>query len=407
MLAKRSFLSRRKGIFRYFSAIVLAKLLSPFFYFQLKKKKIALIGGHCGEKYADNAAALHHYLRANFPDYTVYFGLSNKRAAIRASIDGPVYQLGSVWNYLLYSFASVCYYSHSLESDIAPEIDFSCFSNRKLIKVYLGHGIDGLKKNLFIFDTRRSNYFICSSHQEAVIKNNDWGIPKEKLIVTGMPRYDALYMKRSQGPSRTILYMPTWREWLNADQIFFESCFYKQVTQLLNDRALADVLKQHRYQLKVMLHPFLHSVFKTFKQNNNHLDDIIFCQPDQSIQDLIVECDLLITDYSSVSWDFYYLNKPVLFFQFDQAEYLEKRGAYLDFSKELFGDVVFLSDEVAKKLDRILSLDRLSDYYKNQVSQKNHFDFYDHKNCLRIVQHTLPGYQESERLIAATRQPDR
>ncbi|MFX3616505.1 MAG: CDP-glycerol glycerophosphotransferase family protein [Sporolactobacillus sp.] len=404
MLAKKSFLSRKKGLFRFLPAMVLAKLLSPFFYFLLKNKKIALVGGHCGEKYADNAAALHQYLRANCPDYTIYFGLSKKHGAIRAAIDGPVYQLGSVWNYLLYLFADVCYYSHSLESDVAPEIDFTRFASRQLIKVYLGHGIDGLKRNLFIFDTRHSNYFVCSSYQEAVIKNKHWGIPKEKLIVTGMSRYDALYMKRKHAPTRTVLYMPTWREWLSADRTFFDSHFYQHVAQLLNDQTLGEVLKQRGYHLKVMLHPFLHSVFQTFTADNDHLKDVSFCRPDQSIQDLILECDMLITDYSSVSWDFYYLDKPVLFFQFDQAEYLEKRGAYLDFSKELFGEVTFSADETVQKLDQILSLNRLSDYYKDQVSQKNHFDFYDNKNCLRIVQHTLPGYRDSSRLIAAAQQ---
>lgn len=390
MLAKHSFLSRRKGLIRYLPAMVLAKILRPFFYFYFRKKKIVLIGGHCGEKYADNAAALHQFLLKNGPSYTVYFGLNHRHDPIAETIGGPVFQLGTIWNYLLYDHAVACYYSHSLESDVAPEIDFTRLANPKLTKVYLGHGIDGLKRNLFIFDTRRSTFFICSSEREKQIKNKYWGIPEKKLMVTGMPRYDTLYLKRMHRPSQTILYMPTWREWLNADPSFFSSSFYQHVSGFLNSHELDTVLKRHGYQLNVMLHPFLHSVFSEFAGKNRSLSSITFCRPDQNIQELILASDMLITDYSSVSWDFYYLSKPVLFFQFDQTEYLEKRGAYLDFSKDLFGSVTFHEKETVKHLDQILSLKKPEDYYRHQVSQKDHFDFYDTDNCQRVIKYTLP-----------------
>ncbi|MFT8311135.1 MAG: CDP-glycerol glycerophosphotransferase family protein [Sporolactobacillus sp.] len=391
MLAKKSFLSRRKGFLRYLPAMLLAVLLKPLFFIYFKKKKIVLIGGHCGEKYADNAAALHRFLIKNHPEYTVYFGLTDRNDTLMRTIGGPTYQLGSVWNYLLYGYAVICYYSHSLESDVAPEIDFTPFARTKLIKVYLGHGIDGLKRNLFIFDTRHSNYFVCSSKQEKLIKKNEWGIPENKLIVTGLPRYDELYLKHDQPSTRTILYMPTWREWLNADQSFFFSDFYKHVSALLNNQLLEQTLLHYGYHLKVMLHPFLHSVFKKFMEQNHRLHSVYFCNPDEEIQKLILRSDVLITDYSSVSWDFYYLDKPVLFYQFDQSEYLEKRGSYLDFSKDLFGSVTYNADDTVKMLGEILSLSKHSDYYQNKINQKNHFDFYDTNNCQRVVQQTLPN----------------
>ncbi|RYM05612.1 hypothetical protein EWH99_05235 [Sporolactobacillus sp. THM7-7] len=393
MIAKKSFLPRKKGLSHYLPAIILAKVLRPFFYFYFRKKKIALIGGHCGEKYADNAAAMHRFLRKNCPDYIVFFGLNDVHSPVAETIDGPVYKLGSVWNYLLYDHAVISYYSHSLESDVAPAIDFSRFANPKLIKVYMGHGVDGLKKNLFNFDTRRSTYFICSSREEKRIKNKYWGIPEKKLIVTGMPRYDTLYTNRGQAPTRTVLYMPTWREWLNEDETFFDSRYYQNISGLLNHPGLHDVLRRHHYRLKVMLHPFMQPMFQEVVKNNRQLPKDMFCRPDQDIQQLILSCDLLITDYSSVSWDFYYLDKPVLFFQFDQAEYLKIRGAYLDFSKDLFGDVTFTVDETVKQLGKILSLNKPADYYLHQVSQKSHFDFYDSNNRRRVIRRTLPGYQ--------------
>ena len=42
---------------------------------------------------------------------------------------------------------------------------------------------------------------------------------------------------------------------------------------------------------------------------------------------------MLITDYSSVSWDIYYMEKPILFYQFDLEQYNETNGSYIDMDK--------------------------------------------------------------------------
>ena len=52
----------------------------------------------------------------------------------------------------------------------------------------------------------------------------------------------------------------------------------------------------------------------------------------------MMECKLLVTDYSSVCWDVYYQGKPVIFYQFDLEQYNETQGSYIDMETELFGD---------------------------------------------------------------------
>ena len=51
-----------------------------------------------------------------------------------------------------------------------------------------------------------------------------------------------------------------------------------------------------------------------------------------------MRCRMLITDYSSVAWDVFYQDKPVLFYQFDLDTYEQAEGSYIDMRKELFGD---------------------------------------------------------------------
>ena len=98
----------------------------------------------------------------------------------------------------------------------------------------------------------------------------------------------------------------------------------------------------------------------------------------------MMRCKLLITDYSSVCWDVYYMNKPILFYQFDYDLYNKVHGSYINMEKDLFGY-------------RSLTMDKLLDDFenaiKNNFKQPKEFDemrestfaFTDKNNSARIV----------------------
>ena len=92
----------------------------------------------------------------------------------------------------------------------------------------------------------------------------------------------------------------------------------------------------------------------------------------------------LITDYSSVSWDVHYLKKPVLFFQFDLARYLEDPGSLVDLEKELFGerfvDTQSLIRGIASLAERGFS--ELPEYARGR---KDRFAYTDRENCARTL----------------------
>ena len=59
------------------------------------------------------------------------------------------------------------------------------------------------------------------------------------------------------------------------------------------------------------------------------------------INDLLTVADVLVTDFSSVIFDYFLLDKPVVYFIYDRENYQENRGLYFDFKDYLYGEVTF------------------------------------------------------------------
>ena len=94
---------------------------------------------------------------------------------------------------------------------------------------------------------------------------------------------------------------------------------------------------------------------------------------------------MLITDYSSVSWDVYYLGKPILFYQFDLDKYNETNGSYIDMEKDLFGERCLTREEL---------LTKIHEYYENGFKEKTayaemrkkYLAYHDHNNRRRTYE---------------------
>ena len=91
-----------------------------------------------------------------------------------------------------------------------------------------------------------------------------------------------------------------------------------------------------------------------------------------------MESKVLVTDYSSVAWDFHYMKKPVCFYHFDQDKFLETHGSYLDLNKDIFGTVSKTEDKLVDKI--------IESYLnkKNKTIKKEFFEYNDKRNSERI-----------------------
>jgi CDP-glycerol glycerophosphotransferase len=186
------------------------------------------------------------------------------------------------------------------------------------------------------------------------------------MLETGYPRNDILHSpdrdqiaaiirKRLGIPKdkKTILYAPTWR-----DDEFYGKGQYKFELHLNLDlmrRELGD-----DYVLLLRTHYFIAdsldvSALTGFAYNLSKYDDI---------SELYLISDILITDYSSVFYDFANLKRPMLFFTYDLEKYRDVlRGFYIDIEKEVPGPLVFTSEEV---IDSIKNIDIIEQQYEER-----------------------------------------
>lgn len=115
-------------------------------------------------------------------------------------------------------------------------------------------------------------------------------------------------------------------------------------------------------------------------------DNIIIADSNHyDVQGLLMQSKLLITDYSSVYFDFAYMGKPVIYYQFDSEQYYAKhyKKGYFDYEKMGFGPVVGNEEEVISNLEQICDAQfKPSTLYLNRMNE--FFPTRDNENCARI-----------------------
>lgn len=242
--------------------------------------------------------------------------------------------------------------------------------------IFLQHGVLGLKKIDNTFAAKgmnRASLFVTSSNFEREIVKQYFGYSEDEVIVTGLARWDNLHGKITASAGNNILFMPTWRNWLEevTDDEFLDSEYFKVYSSLMKSQVLNDWLTKNDTTLNFYIHPKFAQFMSHFKTTSDKINIIFFGE--QPLNQLLMEAKLLITDYSSIAFEAFYQNKATLFFQFDRKKYLELQGSYMDLEKELFGPSACDEEELLEMLD---------DMYKSgfaiQESHKPLKDYYFH-----------------------------
>mgnify|MGYP001171326093 len=121
---------------------------------------------------------------------------------------------------------------------------------------------------------------------------------------------------------------------------------------------------------------------------NNFKDKIsprVTCIPfgQQPLNELMMRCKLLVTDYSSVCWDVLYQNKPVVYYQFDYDLYNQVHGSYLDMTTQLPGDRFTQVEDLVPCLDSYAAAGfEMKPKYRKMAKQ--YFRYRDNHNSRRI-----------------------
>ncbi len=365
--------------------------LLALLYFPFVKKKfngnIWLIGGHGGSRYDDNSAALHQYIVNNQKGISIFWVINRSSPDFSKVADNYTYIKKDSFKCMLYILAaSVLICSHG-KGDITGASDWLRHSLlKKKYRVFLSHGVEGLKRNNYKNNMNAYfDFFASSSSFERQIKIDSWQIDEDKVVVTGYARYDGLYSDNGRRKKNSILYMPTWRDWVITDKNNLER-FYYQIDKFVCSDELNEFLERKGIILYFHPHINMHNNLRSKKTYQSC--SAVKCVANNSVQEYIKEAALLVTDYSSVCWDFLYLKKPVLFYQFDMDEYLAKRGSYLDLRNDLLVETAYDAETAIKKLKNIvLSGYSMINYEKDvNILLNKMFRYRDRSNCHQLFE---------------------
>ncbi len=368
--------------------IVICFLLRPYLSKFFDNRAMWIIGENSGDVQKDNGYCFFKYCCESEISQDVFFIAKKKYIHnddfLRLN-DKNILIYGSVRHIAYLFFAEVFIYSQS-HRDILYDPLFSLIAKGKK-KIFLQHGVTGLKKAIAYLVKHRNEADILSvvSDYERFIFVNLIEAESQRIKITGFARFDYLFNTAQNRPQKQICFIPTWRDWIKKEN-FFNSVFYKNISGLIADESLTAFLEKENIILKFYLHKIMHKYLSSFVGESGQIKFIEFGQ--ESVQQLLSESHLLITDYSSVSWDFYYLNKPVIFYQFDIEDYIYHRGSYLDLKKELFGDCVYNVDDLVN-LIKAYNVSDFKEKDKFKVERTKFFKYIDHSNCRRIFEEIM------------------
>lgn len=172
------------------------------------------------------------------------------------------------------------------------------------------------------------DYFIVASEIMGQVFVNSYGARPEQMLYLGFPRTDKLFRYNvTKKNKKIILYSPTYREGQTA---LLPIDIEKMRAELSSD-----------YHLVVKVHPHVQHLV-----GNKRNDDFVTWKTDKVTDDWLQEADILITDYSSVSFDFSLIHPKgqLIFFWYDEEIYDEMTGIQENV-KEILVDKICYSEE--------------------------------------------------------------
>lgn len=204
--------------------------------------------------------------------------------------------------------------------------------NKDFKLVNIGHGITGgklyandeLRRGIDADALSQTDYVVNASTQTVDIVARQYGISLDNVVPLGFPRTDAMVgMRKGDGKTflakyqRVYLYVPTFRGKNDGDRL--PVIDWALLDSMLGDDELF-VVKRH--------------YFTRWPLTSGRYEHIVELSPSEGSTPYLIDCDVLITDYSSIMLDGYVLGKPCVLLTDDMDAYMSTRGMYLDYPSQ-------------------------------------------------------------------------
>ncbi len=290
----------------------------------------------------DNGFHLFRYMNENHSEINTAFLIDRESPDFeKVSRIGRIIQPNTFSHMLAFACAEVRISTHYM--GCAPDTyGFAVMRRYKLVfgrEVFLQHGITSNNLREMHYPNARLSMFVCSVPSEYEDIKNTYGHPDGVVQKIGLCRYDRLLTPHIV--KRQILVMPTWRYFLRnlSAEKFVQSEYYSQFSQLINDKELIAALEKYDYTLVLYLHYELQKFSDLFKTSSPRVR--ILKRNEADVQDLLISSAMMITDYSSVFFDFAYMSKPLAYLWFDEKTFYDTQygRGYFNCRKDGFGPV--------------------------------------------------------------------
>lgn len=218
-------------------------------------------------------------------------------------------------------------------------------------------------------------FIVSSDPEKQVIVMDEMGYDDAEVVVTGLSRFDNL-VQRNQ--PKNILLMPTWRDWINTDEQFLKSEYFLAYSNLIQNTKLHGLLDKYNVNLNFYPH---YRAQNYFQNEVDQLHEKIKFIPlgSQTVQQLLIDHALLITDYSSVSFDFTLLDKPVVYYHFDVDRFFRK-GILRPVEETFIGGIGTHEEELVTIIEERIK----SDFANYDYDITGIIKHMDQQNCIRI-----------------------
>lgn len=341
------------------------------------RKNTVLFSSFFGRAYSDSPRALFEYMAEKYPDKKYVWVLNSEDdAANMARVSGHVRRVTTDSLKYYYYLARAEYYITNVRQ---PEW-YVKRDGAILLQTWHGTPLKRLVfdledvfaaqpteyKKRFYRQACQWDYLISDNAFSSEAFASAFGFPREKMLEMGYPRNDILYaadaaertrdIKKRLGvppDKKIVLYAPTWRD-----------------DEAVGVGEYGFGLKLELGRLKKLSEKY-HFVLRTHYLISEHLElseDEKAYVTDASkwgdISELYLISDVLITDYSSVFFDFANLGRPILFYVYDYEKYRDVlHGFYFDMNEGCPGPMLRTTAEVAEALEHI---DEISEEYKEK-----------------------------------------
>jgi CDP-glycerol glycerophosphotransferase len=327
-------------------------------------KKLVMFESFLGKQFSDNPRAMYEYMKEHYPKYNLVWSVDRQSAEIFEKEGIPYIKRFSL-GWLISMNRAGYWVTNSRFPLWIPKPKHTTYVQtwhgtplKKLAAdmdqvLMPGTNTDDYKRN-FLKEAAKWDYLVSPNAYSTEIFKRAFRFHRT-MLETGYPRNDILYLNNNEEyitnlkqklllPSKkVILYAPTWR-----DNQFHRKGKYKFDLELdllsmkeeLGDEYVVILRLHYLVAENIDLSPYEGFVYDFSKY--------------EDIRELYLISDLLITDYSSVFFDYANLKRPILFFVYDLEDYRDNlRGFYLDFEESAPGPLYKKTSQIVQEIKEI------------------------------------------------------